>query len=268
MTEKQPHLCSWVPIAIPFTTWHVSPAPLGHWLFGFFPVLAPFVMKFYDALSMFRCPPSYIMTASKAKEVFPQLAHDKILYCSVFYEAQHNDSRTNLAIALSAAEHGAEIANYVEMVDVVRDENSKKIIGVQAVDRQTGTKVQLRAKNIVFAGGPFTDDLREMEVGKGETAEPAVQGGAGTHIVLPSKYCSSEVSLVFCNGGMRRIRVEWQPFLNRTLVGRWGFWISTLVTADSSSCCHGKTTRWLEQLTKRNLPRHSLEHPKTKLSGF
>ena len=194
MTIKQPHLCNWVPIAIPFTTWHVSPAPFGHWLFGFFPVLAPFVMKFYDALSLFQCPPSYIMTSTKAKEVFPQLAHEKIIYSSVFYEAQHNDARTNLAIAMSAAEHGADIVNYVEMVDVLREENSKKVNGIQAVDRLTGKKVEIRAKKVVFAGGPYTDDLREMEVEKGETAKPAVRGGAGTHIILPSHYCSSEVS--------------------------------------------------------------------------
>ena len=33
-------------------------------------------------------------------------------YCAVFYEGQHNDARTNLAIAMTAAEKGADIANY------------------------------------------------------------------------------------------------------------------------------------------------------------
>ena len=197
MTMKQPHLCNWIPIAIPFTTWHVSPPPFGHWLFGFFPVLAPAVMKFYDALSLFQCPPSYIMTPSKAKEVFPQMSHRDIIYASVFYEALHNDARTNLAIAMSAAEHGATISNYVEMVDVIRDDqNPKKIVGVLATDRMTGQEMQIRANNVVFAGGPFTDSLREMETAKGDETKPAVQGGAGTHIVLPSYYCSDKVRAI------------------------------------------------------------------------
>ena len=30
MTTKQRHLTNWVPIAIPFSSWHVSPPPFGH----------------------------------------------------------------------------------------------------------------------------------------------------------------------------------------------------------------------------------------------
>lgn len=218
MLVQQPHLCNWVPIAIPFTKWHISPPPFNHWLFGFFPVLAPFVMKFYDALSLFQCPPSYIMTSKKAKEVFPQLAHENIIYSSVFYEALHNDARTNLAIAMSAAEKGANIANYVEMEDVIREENSKKVVGIHAVDRLTGQKFTVRAKNVVFAGGPFTDDLRDMEAEEGETAKPAVQGGAGSHIILPSYFCSSQMGLLDYNTSDGRF-LFMLPWQGHTLVG-------------------------------------------------
>jgi glycerol-3-phosphate dehydrogenase len=200
MMEKQEHLCNWIPIAIPFDKWHVSPAPFGHWLYGFFPVLAPFVLKFYDALSFFQCPPSYIMTPSNAKSSFPQLRDDDIKYCAVFYEAQHNDARTNIAIALSAAEHGATIANYVEMTKTIRDPATGKIIGVEALDRMTGNSLAIKAKKVVFAGGPFTDALREMEVfGTDKQMQPAVRGAHGTHIVLPGYYCSHEVSPRYCS---------------------------------------------------------------------
>jgi glycerol-3-phosphate dehydrogenase len=199
MMEKQEHLCNWIPIAIPFNTWHISPAPFGHWLYGFFPVLAPFVLKFYDALSFFQCPPSYIMTSSKAKSSFPQLNDDDIKYCAVFYEAQHNDARTNIAIALSAAEHGATIANYVEMTKMIRDPGTGKIVGVEALDRMTNKAFAIKAKKVVFAGGPFTDSLREMEVsGTDKQMQPAVRGAHGTHIVLPGYYCSHEVSRYDC----------------------------------------------------------------------
>lgn len=195
MMQKQEHLCNWIPIAIPFDKWHISPPPFGHWLYGFFPVLAPFVLKFYDSLSFFQCPPSYIMTSNKAKESFPQLDDKNIKYCAVFYEAQHNDARTNVAIALSAAEHGATIANYVEMTKAISDPSTGKVIGVEALDRMTGRTLVIKAKRVVFAGGPFTDALREMEVyGTDKQMQPAVRGAHGTHIVLPSYYCSHEVS--------------------------------------------------------------------------
>ncbi|CAB9521273.1 3-phosphate dehydrogenase, mitochondrial [Seminavis robusta] len=224
MTAKQPHLCSWIPIAVPFTKWHVSPPPFGHWLFGFFPILSPMVMKFYDALSLFQCPPSYIMLPKKAKEVFPQMAHEDILYASVFFEAIHNDARTNLAIALSAAEHGASIVNYVEMESVIQD-GTKKVVGVNAVDRMTGQQLALKAKRVVFAGGPFTDDLRRMETG--EATKPAVQGGAGTHVVLPSYYCSSQMGLLDYNTSDGRFLFI-LPWENHTLIG----------TTDGKSSAH------------------------------
>jgi glycerol-3-phosphate dehydrogenase len=197
MMEKQEHLCNWVPIAIPFDRWHVSPPPFDHWLYGFFPVLAPAVLKFYDALSFFQCPPSYIMTSNKAKSVFPQLNDKHIRYCAVFYEAQHNDARTNVAIALSAIEHGAAVANYVEMTTVITDPLAGKVVGVEAVDRMSGRSLAIKAKKVVFAGGPFTDALRESEVsGTDKHIMPAVRGAYGTHIVLPGYYCSSEVRTV------------------------------------------------------------------------
>lgn len=206
MLEQNAHLCSWLPIAVPFTQWIVQPAPFGHPMFGLFPFLAPLVFKVYDSLSGFSCPPSYVMSAAQAKQKFPQLQSRDLKYCSVFYEAQHNDARTNIAIALTAAKFGAHICNYVEMVDVVtsavnRSDSSQKlkVVGVQAKDRMTGEEFVIRAKKIIFAGGPFTDGLRKLEhqhqnnLSENESKkefQSAVSGASGTHIILPG-YCKS-----------------------------------------------------------------------------
>jgi hypothetical protein len=45
MIEQQPHLCHWMPIALPFDRWWVSPPPFGHSLFSLFPVLSPLVVS-------------------------------------------------------------------------------------------------------------------------------------------------------------------------------------------------------------------------------
>jgi glycerol-3-phosphate dehydrogenase len=239
MTSVQPHLTNWVPIAIPFSTWHVSPPPFGHWLFGFFPILAPAVLKLYDAMSSFTCPPSYVMGSARAKAVFPQLCDRVIKYCAVFYEAQHNDARTNIAIALTAAEHGAHISNYIEMIDVLRDSsdnNSQKVVGVRAVDRMTGIEFDIHAKQVVFAGGPFTDSLRQLEFqSEGNTEpttttntssnpvkeaimKPAVNGASGTHLVLPGYYCPNNMGLLDYNTSDGRF-LFFLPWEKHTLVG-------------------------------------------------
>mmetsp|Transcript_13446 Transcript_13446/g.37839 ORF Transcript_13446/g.37839 Transcript_13446/m.37839 type:complete len:786 (+) Transcript_13446:154-2511(+) len=221
MMDKQRHLCNWVPIAMPFTEWHISPPPFKHPLFGLFPILAPPVLKIYDSLSYFQCPPSFIMTTKKAREVFPQLEEKDLKYCAVFYEAQHNDARTNVAIAMTAAEKGAAITNYVEMVDTIKDPSTGKVIGVHAVDRMTGNAFEIRAKRVIFAGGPFTDGLREMEVDTEDQRKKmpsAVRGASGTHIVLPGYYCPNEMGLLDYNTSDGRF-LFMLPWEGHTLVG-------------------------------------------------
>uniref|UniRef100_A0A7S4EQB9 Glycerol-3-phosphate dehydrogenase n=3 Tax=Pseudo-nitzschia australis TaxID=44445 RepID=A0A7S4EQB9_9STRA len=221
MMDQQRHLCNWVPIAMPFTEWHVSPPPFKHPLFSFFPILAPPVLKIYDSLSYFQCPPSFIMTKKKAREIFPQLEDKDLKYCAVFYEAQHNDARTNIAIAMTAAEKGAAITNYVEMINTIKDPSTGKVIGVHAIDRMTGNSFEIRAKRVIFAGGPFTDSMREMEVDTEEAREKmpaAVRGASGTHIVLPGYYCPNEMGLLDYNTSDGRF-LFMLPWEGHTLVG-------------------------------------------------
>lgn len=219
MLEKNAHLCNWVPIAIPFDRFVVTPAPFGHPLFALFPILAPFVLKFYDSLSGFSCPPSYVMGPKLASQTFPQLGHRKMKFASVFYEAQHNDARTNLAIALSAAEAGANISNYVEAQTLIFGEDGKAV-GATVLDKMTGDVFDIRAKKVIFAGGPFTDSLRAMETKEGDKDKvvPAVQGASGTHIILPGYYSPNEMGLLDYNTSDGRF-LFFLPWQGHTLVG-------------------------------------------------
>jgi len=194
MTTKNQHLCHWIPIAVPFNSWFMTnPAPMNFSLYACFPLVAPLVFKAYDALSGFSCPPSYIMRPSAVTEYFPQLKADALKYCAVFYEAQHNDSRTNLAIALTAAQKGAHICNYVAATELLQDEDGR-VTGAVVVDRMTQESFPIRAKKVIFAGGPFTDGLRNMEVvqkqdeNESSQVKSAVRGASGTHVVLPGHF--------------------------------------------------------------------------------
>lgn len=225
MAERQPHLVHWMPIAVPFRSWTVWPPPLGHPLFSLFPIIAPFAFKLYDSLSSFSCPPSFVMGKAAARKKFPQLAANDgdLKYCGVFYEAMHNDARTNLAIALSASEYGAATANYVSMTALTTDENGVAN-GIEAEDALTGKKFSIDAQRVVFAGGPFTDGLRGMEGERasadGDAAEvrPAVRAAAGTHVVLPGYYTPPDMGLLDHNTSDGRF-LFLLPWLGHTLAG-------------------------------------------------
>ena len=124
---------------------------------------------------------------------------DSLKYCSVFYEGQFDDSRMNLAIALTAAREGAVMCNYTEVISLLKQLGSQRVIGAVVKDAQTGKETKVYAKSVLFCGGAYTDKLRQMEIGKEETFKPAVLGASGTHIVVPSYFSPSQFGMVDMN---------------------------------------------------------------------
>ena len=57
----------------------------------------------------------------------------------------HDDSRTNLAIALTAAQYGATMANYCEVTDLLHEspEGTGKVTGAKVCDKLTGMSVYI-----------------------------------------------------------------------------------------------------------------------------
>ena len=74
----------------------------------------------------------------------------------VFHEAMHDDARTNLAIALTAAEKGAAVANYCEVTSLLKDAGGRAE-GVSVLDRVTSQRFDVHAKAVVFCGEPWCE---------------------------------------------------------------------------------------------------------------
>ena len=264
LLENNPHLTNWVPIAIPMKTWIQTPPPFGHPLFCLAPVVFPAVMKFYDALSGFTCPPSHIMGKARARRKFPQLDED-VKYMQVFYEGQHNDARTATCIALTAAEEGACVTNYTEMIGILREHGDHgKAIGIQCRDNLTGHEFPVYAKTIIFAGGPFTDGMRQLE---DPASKPAVAAAAGTHIILPGYYCADGIGMLDINTSDGRFLffLPWEGSTSTCLV-LWN--LKSLVVlgslfTDSTFCVMQLSAR----RTAKDPSLRLLVHPRMKLTG-
>lgn len=113
------------------------------------------------------------------------------------FAGQHDDARMCLDIAFTACRYGAAIANYVEVVELLKapSENpqqidasgNRKLVvnGARMRDLLTGKEFIVRARCIVNAAGPFIDDIRKMENNK---LKPICQPSSGVHIILPKYY--------------------------------------------------------------------------------
>ena len=137
-------------------------------------------------------PASYYISAEEARQQFPMLAADGLKGGIVYYDGAHNDSRMNLMIALTAAQAGAAVANYVSVTGVLKDARGAAA-GVAVRDEQTGRAFNVRAKAVVNATGPFGDALRALD---DPATPPLILGAAGVHVILPDHFSPDRMGLI------------------------------------------------------------------------
>ncbi|XP_055069203.2 glycerol-3-phosphate dehydrogenase, mitochondrial isoform X1 [Misgurnus anguillicaudatus] len=180
-----PHLSAPLPIMLPVYKWWQLPY---YWA----------GIKMYDLVAGSHClKSSYVLSKSKALELFPMLKKDKLVGAIVYYDGQHNDSRMNLGIALTAARHGAAVANYTEVIHLLKKADpitsQEKVCGARCRDVITGREFDVRAKCVINATGPFTDSLRKMD---NQKTPNICQPSAGVHIVIPGYYSPDNMGLL------------------------------------------------------------------------
>ena len=135
--------------------------------------------------------PSYVLSKSKALELFPMLKDKSLKGAIVYYDGMHNDARMCLSIAITAARLGANIANHVEVLDLIKKDGV--VAGARVKNRLTGEQFDIKAKSVINATGPFTDSIRKMDDGRNPDI---VCPSAGIHVVLPDYYSPSNMGLL------------------------------------------------------------------------
>jgi len=139
------------------------------------------------------------------------LKSEDLLGGLLYYDAQMNDARICLENVLSAAQHGASVANYVEVKSLIKEIG--KAVGVVAIDQLSGRKFEIRAKKIVCALGPWTNKFMTRE--KSLTPQK-VRTTKGIHIIYEGQ--ASEYAVVIPTRKDNRIFFI-IPWMNNSLIG-------------------------------------------------
>jgi len=179
-------------------------------------------MKLYDWISFPHIHSSYYISKDTLLELYPHLSTkadefgQKVMGAVCYFDGQMDDSRLNLAIAQTAILNGAHILNYARVVDVVHDPNGRAN-GAILEDKETGERIQIRAKQILIAAGAFADEVRKMD---SKEAKKMLVTACGAHIVLDRKYAGSQANDGFLITKTTDKRVLFVlPWQGYTLVG-------------------------------------------------
>ena len=135
----------------------------------------PFVVKsgilLYSALARGRL--SWSVDAERARTLVPDLLTDRLHSCALYHDAWTNDSRLTLANVRAAADAGATVLNYAEVVALRGAEGAEVVAD--------GARVDVSARAVINATGPWVDRVRRLE---DPQAPRSVRLSKGVHVLV------------------------------------------------------------------------------------
>ncbi|MGH8976543.1 MAG: FAD-dependent oxidoreductase [Acidimicrobiia bacterium] len=130
------------------------------------------------------------VSKAEVAEYMPTLPVERIAASYVYYDAQADDARLTLTVAITAADYGAALANYASVVGLDKDARGRITAARIAVDRR---EIAVRTRSVVNATGVWADDLRAIDEGQHTgTIRPA----KGIHITVPWNLVRNRIATV------------------------------------------------------------------------
>jgi glycerol-3-phosphate dehydrogenase len=138
-----------------------------------------------------------------------------------YWDGQFNDARLALALARTAATHGALLVNYCRALRLHYE--GEKISGLDVCDIETGKTYEIKSRCVINATGVWVDELRQLD-GKtvpsksGHPVKPMVAPSQGVHIVVDREFLKSDHALMVPKTADGRVLFA-VPWLGKVILG-------------------------------------------------
>ena len=116
-----------------------------------------------------RLPRGALLSASEARAALPGLKLDESNGAAVWHDALCLDTeRLLFSVVSAAADAGADVVNYVRATGLLAQRS--RIRGVHARDELSGREMEVRARSVINAAGPWVEDW--LPAGAGQPQVP------------------------------------------------------------------------------------------------
>jgi glycerol-3-phosphate dehydrogenase len=138
-----------------------------------------------------------------------------------YWDGQFNDARLAIALARTAALHGALLVNYCSATGLLYEDGN--ISGLTCCDMIDGTQYRIRSRCVVNAAGVWVDALRETDsaahqAAGGQAIRPMVAPSQGVHIVVDREFLGGETALMVPKTADGRVLFA-VPWLGKVILG-------------------------------------------------
>lgn len=150
-------------------------------------------LKIYDILAQVGGPDRRQMLEKEEALSKEPLLPEKVLKGAGYYaEYRTDDARLTIEILKTAAEQGGTLINYTRVTDFTYD--AGKVSGVHCKELEHGRELQVKAKAVVNATGPWVDELRHVN---NSAQGKQLYLTKGVHLVFPHEKLPVKQAIYF-----------------------------------------------------------------------
>ncbi|WP_028601657.1 glycerol-3-phosphate dehydrogenase/oxidase [Ottowia thiooxydans] len=200
-----PHLAQPLPFVMPsYKLWETPFYGIG--------------LKIYDALAgKAGLGRTQWLTSGQAQRLLPGVQSRGLKGGVKYWDGQFDDARLALAIARTAAQHGARIVNYCGATGLVHE--GGKVTGVTCRDAETGRELTLNARCVINATGVWVDALRQEDArALGQNTSAIVAPSQGVHLVVDQSFSPGAHALLVPSTADGRVLFA-VPWLGKLILG-------------------------------------------------
>lgn len=202
MLQNAPHLVRNLSFIIPNYEWWGGP----FYTIG---------LKMYDMMAgKLGLGPSKNLSFQETIASIPTLVKEGLRGGVVYQDGQFDDARMAVSLALTCADYGGTVVNYMEVVGLMKDKDDL-VDGVEVRDIEKDKTYKLKAKAVVNATGVWADRVMQMDV---PNAKDMIRPSQGVHLVLDKSFLQSKHAIMIPQTSDGRVLFA-VPWHNRVIVG-------------------------------------------------
>jgi glycerol-3-phosphate dehydrogenase len=175
--------------------------------------------------------PSEFLSREETLHLAPTLDGEGLRGGVLYHDGQFDDARLAIHLAMTAADHGATMINYMGVEGLLKAND--KVCGVMLKDTLSDgasapDTYEIKAKAVVNATGVFTDSILKMDDAK---AGALVTLSQGIHIVLDRGFLPSDTAIMIPRTDDKRVLFA-VPWHNKIIVGTTDTPVSIALSSD------------------------------------
>jgi glycerol-3-phosphate dehydrogenase len=171
-------------------------------------------LKVYDWMAgSLGLGPSQLLNREETVAMAPNLDQDGLRGSVLYHDGQFDDARLAIHLAMTAADHGAVVINYMSVEGLMKE--NEKVCGVVTKDSFNDKEYEIKAKAVINATGIFSDSIAKMD---DKDAEPLISHSQGIHLVFDKEFLLSDTAIMIPRTDDGRVLFA-VPWHNKIIIG-------------------------------------------------